>query len=133
MTPFEKVGLVTVELPKLAVPVGTLPDDQLLPVLKSDEPGLLSHVPFWPNASHGVSAVAERRTTNVLPPSLGRRFLLIGDPKTAPQFGGFYHEFAFEGSVRMTQAKESMNLASATSFSLNPPASCVDSTISTLL
>ena len=60
-------------------------------------------------------------------------FFLIGDPKVAPQFGGFYHEFAIAGSARMTQAEESMNLASATSLSLRPPASWVDSTISTLL
>ena len=133
VTPFEKVGLVTVELPKLAVPVGTLPDDQLLPALKSDEPGLLSHAPFWPNASHGVSAVAERRTTRVVPPSLGRPIFFIGDPKVAPQVAEFYHEFAINGSATMTQASESMNLAKDTSFSLKPPASCVDSTISTLL
>jgi hypothetical protein len=90
-------------------------------------------VPFWPNASHGVRAVADRRTTSVLPPGLGRLFFFIGDPKVAPQVGVFYHEFAIAGSAKMTQASESMNLASATSFSLKPPASCVDSTISTLL
>jgi hypothetical protein len=85
----DTVRLEIDEPPKVAVPVGSVPDDQLLPVLMLEEPGLLSHVPFWPNASHGVSAVAERRTTSVLPPSLGRLFLLIGDPKVAPQVSGF--------------------------------------------
>jgi hypothetical protein len=37
--PLDWVRLVIDEAPKVAVPVGSVPDDQLLPVLMSEEPG----------------------------------------------------------------------------------------------
>ena len=99
--------VVTADPPKTAVPdgVGVL-DDQLALTPQRSPVGLPTvpiQVVVWPNASHGVSAVAERRTTSNLPPSLGKLFLLIGDPKVAPQVGGLYHEFAIAGSARVTR------------------------------
>ena len=69
----EKVMVVVFEAPNVAVPVGTVADDQLVPVSKFPDPGLRSQVAFCAGAANGPSNAAisptntARRSIRVLP------------------------------------------------------------------
>src|SRR5438270_13976727 len=61
----EKLIVVRLDAPKLAVPVGTAPGLQFAPVFQSPDAGLAPHVASWARAVHGSSVAASSNVQTV--------------------------------------------------------------------